>query len=248
MWSVWSERVDLYLGQGLAMLKSKRHGERVVRLAPTLPMDRVLAQLTLELAEMGTNNRYARRSLHITLSAALCPASGFTVPQAVRRWDERQSIACASAAATVGAQVESIVSETDRDQAGVAASMGRPLFDDLKRWAAQNRCRVASIQPLWAVASQCPAARSAAVKSILLQEPDAVTVLAMEHDGRQLASTFTCHPGQIGSAMQERRWLVGLGLSQSDMLRFTFAADLIPPMQQGPGAWVGHWALAAETS
>lgn len=248
MWSVWSERVDLYLGQGLAMLKMKRHGERVVRLAPTLPMDRVLSQLAQELAQIRPTNRYACRNLHITLSAALCPTSGFTVPQTVLRWDERQSIACASAAATVGTQVGNIICEADRDHAGVAASIGSPLFDDLTRWAAENHCRLVSVQPLWAAASQCQLVLSAAIKGILLQEPDAVTVVAVGQDGRPLASTLTGHSGQPGSAMQVRRWLVGSGLSQSDVLRLDFAADLLPPLNQGPGTWLGHWALAPEIS
>jgi hypothetical protein len=211
-------------------------------------MDRVLTLLAQELAQMIATSRYARRSLHITLSAALCPASAFTAPQTVRRWDERQSIAYASAAAAVGMQADQIVCETDQYQSGVTASMGRHLFDDLKQWASQHRCRVASAQPLWAVASQCQAARSTAIKGILLQEPDAVTVVAVKHDGRTLASTLAGHPDRTGNAMQVRRWLVGLGLNQSDMLRFGFVADPQPVVQQAPGTWVGHWALAAEIS
>ena len=247
MWSVWSERIYLYLGQSLAVLKTKRQGERVVQFTPNLPMPEVLAQLTQEVVQMGIAKKRVRSRLHITLSGAMCTASAFGVPQGVKRWDELHSIACASTASATGAHADQLVCETVDSHPGLSGSIYRALFDQLHQWAAQQHCQVVSLQPLWATASHCPAARSAAIKGIWLQEPDATTVVAQGQDGKWLASTLHHNPGNSSHGMQLRRWLVGLDFHQTSVLKLGFDADMHARLQQGPTTWEGHWTLAPET-
>ncbi len=248
MWSVWSERIDLYLGQGLAMVKTMRHSERVIKFAATLPMDRVLERVGQEIQAMGIAKGRMRGRLHVTLSGSLCPASAFLAPDAVNRWDELRSFAQASAASALGVAADEIVSETDRYCAGIVASVGRTLLDDLSQWAITLYCSIASVRPLWATASDCPAAGSANIKGVLVSEPDAQTLVAVGQGGTRLASTLLGGVEAGDNRLQIRRWLVGAGLSESDILQLALLAVPQSLMPRGPDAWAGHWCFGTEAS
>ena len=93
MWSVWSESVNIYVGQGVALVKAGKQETQVLLHTATLPLDRVLAKV--EQALPSKPHRKVRRDLRITLSGALCPAMVFSAPPEVSRWSELQQIAIA---------------------------------------------------------------------------------------------------------------------------------------------------------
>lgn len=246
MWSVWSESIDIHLGQGLAMLATKRQGEKVLHFSPTMPLERVLIQLGLEMAQLSNTKGPFRRRLTVTLSGALCPGFAFNVPKVVKRWHERQSIAQASIASVLGVPVEQVVCETDGYQSGIAASVNRHLFDTIKRWSDEQSCDLVSVQPLWSIASQCRLANPKSVKGLLVQEPDSITLVTQSDTGEPAAATLLCSRGVPGESENVRRWLVGVGLNQSQLLSLLFEVDKHSVLHGRPDFWSTHWSVEAE--
>lgn len=248
MWSVWSESVAIYLGQGVAMLGIPHQETQVLQHPATWPLERVLAQLAGVLAPNGTRPKFQRRTLQITLSGALCPALGFQAPQEVKRWDELRQIAHASAAAASGVGADQIVCGMDTSGRGIAASVGTALMQALQRWAAEHHWRIASVRPLWVVATHSPRARQADTLGLLLHEPDAITAIAERAQGEIIASTLAGDYGQASGQALVRRWLVGLGLHEDQFLHLNFGTRVQTAMPLGPKAWATYWSTSWPTS
>ncbi|OGB31672.1 MAG: hypothetical protein A3F78_11935 [Burkholderiales bacterium RIFCSPLOWO2_12_FULL_61_40] len=247
MWSVWSESVDIYLGQGVTMLKIPHQEAQRIQHPVTWPLERVLAQLAEVLSQGGTQHRLQRRTLQITLSGALCPATGFKAPQEVRRWNELRQIAHASAAATWGVEADQIVCDMDAGGRGITASVGTVWMQTLQRWAAGHHWRIASLRPLWAVATQSPRARQTDALGLLIHEPDAITAIADGAHGEAIASTLAGDYGQASGQALVRRWLVGLGLREDGLLHLNFGIRAQTAMPLGLKAWAAYWSTSAET-
>lgn len=247
MWSVWSEFVDIYLGQGIALLKMPRQETQLIQLPATWPLERVLAQLAEVLAQGGAKHKPQRRTLRIALSGAMCPALGFKAPQEVRRWNELRQIAHASAAATLGVEGAQIACDMDAGGRGIAASAGTELMQALQRWATTQNSRIASIRPLWALATQSPRARQADTLGLLMHEPDSITAIADGAHGEAIASTWVGDYGQASGQALVRRWLVGLGLREDQLLPLKFGTRVQLAMPHGPKAWANYWATSRDT-
>lgn len=241
MWSVWSECVDLYLGQGTALFQVKHQKVQILRYPATLPLAQVMDRLTQGLTQYSAAHKLKRRSLHITLSGALCPAIGFSFPPEVARWHELRQIAQASAAASLASPAEKIVCETDAHRPGIAAAMAAPLMAELQRWANAQNCRIASIRPLWTVATQNQEVSRSSISGLLMQEPDSVTVVADDSNGKIIASTLVGEHEPAAGNVNVRRWLVGLGLSEDRLLKLSFSMREGAVMPNGPKAWAAHW-------
>lgn len=238
MWSVWSESVELYLGQSLFMIK-KRSKEWVIAHPTTLPFGHVLAKLTDTVVQEQMLNKAKRCKLHVTLGGTLCPAVDFDAPQEVRHWEERQSIAQASVAMTMGSNPDQIVCEMDAGRKCLASGVPTWIMQSLQDWAKQQNFHLASVRPLWAVASHSPMAQRSDIHGLIVQEPDAVTLLVDVPGGKFMATTLSGHEEQL--PILTRRWLIGQGISEEKLLKLSFAVTSRPFMPQGPTAWPTHW-------
>lgn len=237
MWSVWSETADIYLGQGLVMFKAGSAASVVVYDDAALPLAGVLQMLN----EQAEGKIKKGSSLRIYLSAALCPAFGVAVPKEVTQWQERQQIAKAAAAHTLCTGIEQLVCEIDAVHPGVAAAVNLSTIEELRQGIVQLGGRLVSIQPLWSVVTQCSAVRHPSIKSVVLVEPDALTMLAGNGKNGFHASTLT---GQIDSAtllMHARRWQVGHSLTDNQTIKIGFGAKAEAVMPKGPKRWPAHW-------
>ena len=243
MWSVWSETVDVYLGQGVAMLKAGARETIVSRSPATLPLERVLAKLADNAAAGQVILKKGSR-LRVSLSGAWCPALAVTIPEGVTRWEERRQIALASAARDMGTDLEQIACEIDAVAPGAAAAIALPMREELERWATQLGCRLVSVAPLWATATQSKLSRQRSIQGLLVIEPDAATLIAS--DGKNGFKT-TSLPGEQDAATlyaHSQQWLQGLGLEDSGFARIGFGLTAHPPMATGPKRWTGHWYSA----
>jgi len=243
VWSVWSETVDVYLGQGLAMLKAGAKEAIVSRSPATLPLERVLARLAESAAASQVILKKGSR-LRISLSGAWCPALAVTVPEGVTRWEERRQIALASAARDMGTDLEQIACEIDATAPGAAAAIALPMREELERWAVQLGCRLVSVVPLWATATQSRLSRQRGTRSLLVIEPDAATLIAS--DGKNGFKTATLQGEQDAASLQaySQQWLQSLGLEDSGQAKLGFGLTPHPPMATAPRRWAGHWYSA----
>lgn len=215
MWSVWPERVDVYMGVGTVLVK--RRAQALVRLQPpaTLPLGDVLAQV-----DEACGRRDGRPwRLHVALGAALCPPVTFTVPQGVKRWSETMALAQAAAAQAWGLpaeQADALVCAVDTGRQGLAAALMKGTREGLAQWAGLHSGHLASLTPLWALATQAPACRAKEVRQLTLHEPGAMAVVQAE------PTSYARAPG----------------------LEVRFSADVLPPQRQwrdGSAVWAGHW-------
>ncbi|TXT40786.1 MAG: Uncharacterized protein FD135_914 [Comamonadaceae bacterium] len=240
--------ISIYLGIGFSLLKINDQKVRVIQHLSALTSAQMLDQLSQEMVQLKMPKTFRKHTIKFTLSAALCPASSFSVPKEVTQWDERQRVARASAAMVLGVDVEQLVCEIDTDQSGVAATISQDLLSEILHWAEQQNYHVASIHPLWKHASQCPLARKTTAQGLLVQEPDAYTLLAQDESGIQTASTLIGNYDQADGNVNVRRWLIGLGISDEKLLKLRFSSNEHSMMRHGPRAWAAHWTTQGENS
>lgn len=241
MWSVWSESVDVYLGQGIAMLKQGRHATQVVQIPTTLPLADLLAELA-EAMPKSDHSRMARRlKLKITLSGALCPAFTFNAPAEVTRWHELRQIANATAVSNTGNGADKVICEIDADRPGIASRVATPVMEELQRWAKTHHLHIASVRPLWALATQSPLARRASVSGLQMHEPDSVTLMVNDENGKIIATSFA---GELDYSIVQahaRRWLVSHGVLADSLLKLNFGIQSRSLLTEAPKVWATHW-------
>jgi hypothetical protein len=243
VWSVWSETVDVYLGQGVAMLKAGTKEAIVSRSPATLPLERVLARLA-ESAAAGQVTVKKGSRLRVSLSGAWCPALGVTIPEDVTRWEERRQIALASAARDMGTDLEQIACEIDALAPGAAAAISLPMQQELERWAVQLGYRLVSVSPLWATATQSKLSRQRAIQSLLVIEPDAATLIAGDGKGGFKTMTLPGEPDATSLRAHSQQWLQDHGHEESGFAKLGFSLNSHPLMASGPRHWAGHWYSA----
>lgn len=243
MWSVWSETVDIYLGQGVAMLKAGAKETIVSRSPATLPLERVLARLA-DSASAGQVILKKGSHLRVSLSGAWCPALSVTIPEGVTRWEERRQIAFASAARDMGTDLEQIACEIDPMAPGPAAAISLPMQQELERWAAQVGCRLVSVSPLWATATQSKLSRQRTTQSLLVIEPDAATLIAGDGKGGFKTMTLPGEPDAAALQAHSQQWLQDHGHEESGFAKLGFGLTSHPVMASAPRRWAGHWYSA----
>lgn len=222
MWSGWRERVDVYLGTGVVLVQRRHRALVSLEHPATLPLSDVLAQVD----EAGERDKTDPWSLNVSLSAALCPAVPFTLPAGVKRWSEALAVAQATAAAAWGLpaeQAHELVCTIDPGRTDIAAALMAGTHQQIREWAGLRRGRLASLQPLWATASNAPGCRPKNVRRVTLHEPGTVTEL--------MDSSVT-----------------GAATLPADGISMRFSPQVLPHRQQwqhAPAAWAGHWELLA---
>lgn len=220
MWSVWRERVEVYLGTGVALVRRRDRALVSLEHPVTLPLSDVLAQVD----EAGERDKARPWSLNVFLSAALCPAVPFTLPAGVKRWSEAMAVAQATAAAAWGLpaeQANELVCTLDPGRADLAAALMAGRHQQIQAWAGLRGGRLASLQPLWATAASAPGCRALNVRRVTFHEPGAVTELVDSPAAGAIALP-------------------------SEGVNVRFSPQVLPHPQQWPHAptvWAGHWEL-----
>lgn len=225
------------------MLKAGAKETIVSRSPATLPLERVLARLA-DSAAAGQVILKKGSRLRVSLSGAWCPALGVTIPEGVTRWEERHQIALASAARDMGTDLEQIACEIDALASGAGAAIALPMRQELERWAAQLGCRLVSVSPLWATATQSRLSRQRTTQSLLVIEPDAATLIAS--DGKGGFNTITLPGEQDVTSLQahSQQWLQDHGHEESGLAKLGFGLTPHPLMASAPRRWAGHWYSA----
>ncbi len=237
MLSVWFKSLDIYIGHGLAMLKAGSSDPVVLRTPATLPLDRVLSAFV----DSAGKNVASGCNVRVYFSGAMCPALSIAAPKEVTRWQERRQIGHAVAAQSLGASTSEISCEMDGIHPGIAAAVFTASLEELQSWAKQQGGRIVSIEPIWAIATHCAAARHRSVQGLVLHEPDAITMLANDGHGRFDALSLSSQIDSALLATHSRRWLIGHGLTEDRALTIGFSAVAGNAMRDGPKPWSVHW-------
>ena len=244
MWSVWSERVEVYLGTGLVLVQ--RPGVPLWTFEPpaTLPLADVLRQV-----DQALDREKAKPwRLRVHLSAALCPPVAFVVPAGVTRYAEVQAIARASAAKAWGVPVEQaaeIVCSLDVRHQGLAATMLSGNYGLIAQWAKTYKGRLVSLQPLWAAATAAKVCAEQDVAGVAVVEPDALTVLKLAQTKALRAKSWSGAHGQA-QTMSRLAEMTDQADSAEQERDFVLVFNREPAQTvwvQGPAVWTKHWSV-----
>ena len=241
MWSVWSEPLDLYVGPSGALVKVGKSDAVEIAHSGDTPPDRRLERLFEDIASANLLSVTRSYRLRISLSGAYCPAVAYSVPAQVTRWGEICEIASATAAATDGTSADQVVCEVDTSGRGLAGAVSTMVLRQFHDWAKLNRCTIVSIQPLWANAAQSRIATRSVSAGLLVQDPDATTVLVEQIDGRFAAATVIRNVGEAEFQAKVRRLLVSQGGGAGEMVRLGFSVQKRTLLQGGPDRMAEHW-------
>lgn len=262
--SVLGPRYYLHIGQGFALVQCPRSPVQTLQFASTLPLASILALVEQALPQPNAKGAL----LHVTLSAALCPASTVAMPAALTQWSDVQQIALAHTAANLGLASEHTAVAIDTDCLTVTAGLPMAWLEQLRQWVQSHGFRLRSVQPLWALATQCAAVRASAAQGLIVQEPDATTVLQIPATGPAQANSLVRDSTETEAAMVEieigatlihgkvqgqdtlhalalRRCLVGMGVQTNQLLELQFHAKAATVDRRAPRRWASHWSIGA---
>lgn len=237
MWSVFRERVDLYIGQRDLTVSSRSLGTLHIPTERTKPLFQGLDRVAHWLGEKSLG----RARLHIALSGARCPAFSFVSPANVTRPPELAALAAATgrAAAQEG---DDAVTAIDASCRCLGARMSRALLNQLLTWADAQKMAVASIRPLWSIATQHPKARHRSTKAIVLYEPDSTTLITQGPSGLFDGGTIITKSDEPMEIDAMKECIKGDGVNGTNSLvRIRFAPQELVGVAKVSNDWYNHW-------
>ncbi len=240
MLSAWFEYTDLYLAQGLALLKVGDRPCKAIHLPTTLPWDKACIRMGEALQE-ATASGARRKRIRVMLSGALCPAIAIQAPDEARSWNDLRQLLPVSSAAMLGVASEQLdcVQESGGEPVGAATSTNLTL--PLRSWAQESGLTLHSLQPSWGVATQSRLSRSGKVTAMQVEELDGITLVT------GVGGNWSCvHVPKTEYTMENltvvlRRHLTGLGIEEEHLLKLNFLTEAATPLRNGPTLWTGHW-------
>ena len=230
----WFKTADLYLGHGLVMLKVNPQTTHIFEHAPTMPVDRVLASCN-GLVKKGTK-------LRIVLSSHLCAAIHVQIPTAVVHSNELNALMSASAAQQLDAPGSEFVCAIDKNKKSISAAIPIYTRNAIQAWVLQQGCSIASLQPLWALATQFSVSQNANIKGLVLHEPDGSILMVETNNGEMQTMSWSGHLAFDVMQANVQRALVSFDLVEQNLLSLQFAAKPAFAMRNPPVQWHNHWS------
>ncbi len=236
MWSVWSKTIQLYISATGSMVKAPHQAALVVPHPATLPLDRVLLRITQAMNDNAVNSSITNDSvsnssaanstaallkksrLQVTLGASICPPIPWQVPSGINNWKELTLLAHSTAAQQLALPAADLMCTWSPATPSVLCAMPHWWMQSLQDWARAQQAKVTSIQPLWALASDCKLARNPAVQGLCVYEDDGVVSQTNPQIAAGDASFLTLKFSQITQPLGDASQL-----------------------QHGPRAWPQHW-------
>lgn len=229
----WFKTADLYIGQGLVMLKISHEKTHIFELASTMPMDRLLSSCT-GLLKKGTQ-------LRITLSSALCTAIHVQVPADIIRVSELQAFLSATSAQQLNAPGVQFKCAFDPKNKSLVAAIPTNIHNSIHAWVSQQACSIASIRPMWSVLTEFAACQKENIQGLVLHEPDgSMMIVETQKDNLQVMLWRGQLPTDVIQANISRA-LVGFNLMAQNVQSFKFSAKSVVQMNPAPVVWSTHW-------
>lgn len=230
----WFKTADLYIGQGLVMLKISHEKTHIFELASTMPMDRLLSSCT-GLLKKGTQ-------LRITLSSALCTAIHVQVPADIIRVSELQAFLSATSAQQLNAPGVQFKCAFDPKNKSLVAAIPTNIHNSIHAWVSQQACSITTMRPMWSVLSQFAACQKTNIQGLLLHEPDgSMLIVQTENDSLQTISWRSQLAIDVMQANISRA-LVGFDLLEQNVQSLKFSAKPTVQMNPSPVTWSNHWS------
>lgn len=240
MLSAWFEYTDLYLAQGLALLKVGSRPCKVIDLPTTLSWDKAFLRVSEALHESPNSGPFRAR-LRVMLSGSLCQAISIQAPEEARSWNDLRQLLPMSASSLLGVAPDQLRCAQEASCAPLGAAISANLMQALESWATQSKLKLHYIQPSWSIASQSKLARANKVDALQITEHDGITLLS--HAGTDWSCVHVPKHDQTSESAKTvvRRQLTGWGIDEGRLLKLDFVPDMSNLLRGGPTLWAGHW-------
>lgn len=239
-------RVHVHLGRSYALLRSAGQASKVLHYPEDLPMDRVLSRVSSALPAKIPTRWKRKPAVQVTLGATLYRPLVFTVPAALQSWQELQLVAnaqAAQAAQILGRPANTIHCALSYENPGLAGVVDGEVLNPIQEWARAHQFHLASVAPLWSIASECKAAQSKKVQAIAVHEPEACTLLMVKATAPPVAITLPSLSEEDNSNVLLRRHWVSMDIAESAVLHIYFATPVQASLSALPALWAGHWSM-----
>jgi hypothetical protein len=241
----WFDVTDIYLARGFAMHKTGKLAATTLRFSPTLPWDRVLAMITDSMAASGSPKLFRQR-VRMTLSGVLCPAVALAAPKGASGWTDLQQILPASAAASLATEASHLRCALENSGELLGAAMGTSIHQSITKWASEQRFRLESIAPSWAIATQCKAIQRTHVHALEIEEADGTTLLTKNPEGWasiSLAHGLDSGATPMNSALVSRH-KVSMGVEEASLQKLKLHTAAGVRQAGAPRQWRDHWSFS----
>ena len=230
----WFKSADVYIGQGLVLLKIGYEKEHIFEFSLTMPIDRMLSSCT-GLLKKGTR-------LKIILSNTLCSPVHIKVPEEIVLTAELQAYLSATAAQQLNAPSVQFNCAIDSKNRSLAAAIPSHIHNTIKAWTTQEGCSITSIRPMWSVLTEFAGYQKENIQGLMLHEPNG-SMLIVETQNNTL-QTMSWRGQLTEDVMQANisRALVGFNLMAQNVQSFKFSAKSVVQMHSAPAIWPNHWS------
>lgn len=245
-----AQRVGIHWGAGVLLVQWGKEPVQELPCQLTWGREQVLAALADVLKSRVRKTKLQRPSthplrLHITLGASLCPVSSQPLPEGLKHWEEVQ--ACAQAQLARQWPGQALRCAIDPEHPQIAAGVGQGLVDALQRWASGLGAVVASLRPLWSIATECRLAGQQQILALVVQERDVLTLI--HTSGQHLeVNVQPLSESQIDEESVQatmRRWRVAHQLNTNAVLHLRFGEGRrTQRLTGGPERWAHYWSKA----
>lgn len=256
-WYRWiaAQRVNIHWGARVLLVQWGKDSVQELPCQPTWGREQVLAALghallsgqrphaTSQSNPQKPSNRPLR--LHITLGASLCPVSSQPLPQGIRHWEEVRAWAQAHLARQWPGQALRCALDPAHPQ--IAAGVDQGLVDALDAWAQDLGAEIASLRPLWSIATECRLAGLQQIQTLMVQERDALTLIHQSGHQSEVNVQPLLEAQDPEEAVQAtvRRWRVAHQLDANAVLHLRFGEKgQTQRLTGGPDRWTHYWSKA----
>ena len=241
MWSVWSNKVDIYVSSTCSLLQVEGYTAIALSYPATLPLEKVLALIgeTLQAQKM----RFRRTKFRVIVGGQICPPISFSAPSGLKNREELQLSARATASQSLGVEAQALQCEWGASSPSMIAALPVWWIQSLNSWARSENADIASIQPIWSWATQCVAAQKEHVDCLWLSEEDSVSVLFSSKGHAKSSPTTTMECMRFDSMEEALAWTLARGCRIEDTIKVRFAPTASNNTAGMPRVFKSHWSL-----
>lgn len=198
----------------------------------------------VELNELAGTTLGGRR-VRVSLSALLAPPIAYSVPSEVKRWDERLAVARAASTDVLGVEADQLACQLSITHPGIATTVQTALIETLREWAKSNRGHVVSLRPLWSIATESRVALKRDVQGIILQEPDATTIVVPAQRKIGPTDVVRVFAGTPTASIHAAIDLLfkSLGISEPKIARLGFSEKVAASSKFVSKRWPSYWEV-----
>lgn len=250
-----AQRVGIHWGAGVLLVQWGIEPVQELPCQPTWGREQVLAALgdallsrqRLQATNGARSFKTLRRplKLHITLGASLCPVASQPLPHGLGHWDEVQAWAQAQLAQKWPGQALLCVVDPEHPQ--IAVGVAQDLMEALQAWAQSVGATVASLRPLWSIATECRLSGLKQTQALVVQERDALTLIQLsgQHSEVNVQPILVAEGHEEAVQAVIRRWRVAHQLDANKVLHLRFGEGRpMQPLTGGPDRWMHYWSKA----